>query len=494
MDATLFEPLCIDGRLVGIDGESTDVLNPATEETVGRVPVCSVDQAKEAIAAASRAFDDGGGVWPSMSPGERSRLLHRFCDQLEAHLDDLLLLARVEVGSTRALAESLQVPFPLELMRYWADQALTYPFEEPLPPTRSAGKIGQTLVRKEPVGVVAAITPFNFPLMLNISKIGPALALGNTVVLKPSPYTPMSALILGRLALEAGIPPGVLNVITGDASVGELLTTHPEVSMVTFTGSDGVGRQIMQQAAGSLKRVTLELGGKSANTIFADTDLDDPRLIGSILGGFTIHCGQGCSLTTRILVEEPIYDEVVSRAADAVARLRIGDPVDPDVNVGPLIRTAQRDRVEHYVQEGVDAGATLVAGGRRPPDLARGYFFEPTVFADVSNQMSIAQDEIFGPVGVFIRFNGLDEAVRIANDSRYGLGGAVWSADSRKAFDYATRVRTGGVSINGGTGSPRPSTGPAPFGGYKHSGIGREHGKLGAEEFLEAKTMNYPIC
>jgi aldehyde dehydrogenase (NAD+) len=347
------------------------------------------------------------------------------------------------------------------------------------------------VVRKEPIGVVAAITPFNTPMMLNSWKIGPALALGNVVVLKPSPYTPFSALIMARCAAEAGIPDGVLNVVTGDQAAGERLTTHPLVGMVSFTGSEVTGRRVAGQAADSVKRVVLELGGKSANIIFGDVDLDDPRVVGSVVAGFTIHAGQVCALNTRILVEDSISEELVKRIVDRLGAMKVGDPADPDVSMGPLIRETQRERVENYIKLGVAEGATLVAVGGRPPDLSRGYFVEPTLFSDVRNDMQIAQDEIFGPVGVVIPFQGTDEAIKLANASRYGLAGAVWSADTRRAFVVAQSLRTGTVDINGGSG--RSVIGPTPFGGYKHSGIGREHGEVGATEYLEYKTMTYPV-
>ena len=483
-----------------IDGEWTDgtgsgqleVINPATEETISRVPEASVADAEAAIGAASRAFDDGLGVWPSMAQKERARVLHRFCDALEANIEELIRISRTEIGASQIL-EPAQVHWGIQQSRDWADRTASFRFVEPLQPVY--GDItgaGQGAIFKEPVGVVAAITPFNFPILLNLWKMVPALGMGNTLVLKPSPYTPESALILARCAEEAELPPGVFNVVTGGADVGELLTTHPEVAMVSFTGSEPIGSKILAQASGTIKRVVLELGGKSALVLCEDAPLDNPNLMMS-LAGFTAHCGQACAATTRILVHSSIHDEVVARIQGVLQMAKIGDPQDPEAMIGPLIRDQQRQRVEYYVASALEEGASVVYGGQRPAGFDKGFFYEPTLLVGVRNEMKVAQEEIFGPVGVVIPFDSNAEAVRIANDSRYGLGGAVWSADSGQALRIARSIRTGFVAINGGPGKLGGFIGEAPFGGYKRSGIGREHGAAGAEEFLEQKTVEYPI-
>jgi len=377
-------------------------------------------------------------------------------------------------------------------MGHWAERAATLESVEALPPmTTGVGTLGQGAVLKEPAGVVAAITPYNFPILLAVWKLGPALATGNTVVLKPSPYTPLSALIFGEIAEEAELPQGVLNVVTGGIEVGRALTTEPGVDIVTFTGSDAVGREVMAQAATGLKKVVLELGGKSANLVLEDANLDDPLFLPSALGGFITHSGQACAVTTRLLVHRSLYDEVAARLQAALPFVKIGNPLDPEVAMGPLIREQARERVERYVKLGLEEGAKLLAGGSRPKDLAKGFFFEPTLFGDVDNRMKIAQDEIFGPVGCLIPFDSDEEAVRLANDSRYGLGGAIWSGNSLRAYELAKKVRTGSITINGGHAgmSPMPY---APFGGYKQSGLGRENGDLGLEEYRQVKTVSWP--
>ena len=477
--------LYIDGRWVEASGaDELDVVNPATEETIARVPQANVDDVERAVDAARRAADDG--PWARMAPRERSDTLVRFVDAVAARRDDLVDLIVAEAGCARPFAQALQFDTPLRYAQWFAERAATFPYVEPLPVQVSPRGLGQGVIRKEPIGVVAAITPFNFPLYLNLVKVVPALAMGNSVVLKPSPFTPLEALVLGDLADTAGLPPGVLNVVTGDVPASERLTTHPAVDMVSFTGSDVVGKRIMGQAADGLKKVLLELGGKSPNIVFAGSDLD--KFAASAATGFTIHAGQGCALPTRILAERSVYDDVVERTAAVLGKIRVGDPTDPTVMMGPLIHGAQRDRVERYVAAGTDEGARLVCGGRRPEGLDRGFFYEPTLFADVDNGMAIAQDEIFGPVGVVVPFDDEEDAVRIANDSRYGLAASVWHRDATRAYEIAGRLRAGTVSINGGGGGPNSW---GPFGGYKQSGIGREFGDYGLLEYTQLKTVTW---
>ena len=399
----------------------------------------------------------------------------------KAELVDLII---AEAGAARWVADGLQFETGFKYAQWFAERTASFPFQDPLPPQVSARGLGQGVILKEPVGVVAAITPFNFPLYLNLSKVVPALAAGNSVVLKPSPYTPMEAFVLGEIADAAELPPGVLNVVTGDVAAGEHLTTHPDVDMISFTGSDFVGKKIMSQAAEGLKKILLELGGKSPNIIFAGADVR--KFAVGAAAGFTIHAGQGCALPTRILADRSVYDEVVDGMQAALSKVTVGDPTDKKTMMGPLIREAQRERVERYVAAGTSEGARLACGGARPADVSKGFFFEPTLFADVSSSMKVAQDEIFGPVGVVIPFDGEEEGIRIANDSRYGLAASVWHPDPVRAYEVAQEVQAGTVSINGGAGGPHLW---GPFGGYKHSGIGREYGDYGLLEYTQLKTV-----
>jgi aldehyde dehydrogenase (NAD+) len=486
MTTTLKSPaLYIDGRWVEASSdEEVPVINPATEEVIGRVPQASKADIDRAVTAARRAFDEG--PWPRMSPRERSDALERFMDVIADRRVELVDLIIAEAGSARPIAQALQFDTPLRYARWFAERAASFPYQDPLPLQSGPRGLGQGVIIKEPIGVVGAITPFNFPLYLNLVKVAPALAVGCTVVLKPSPLTPLEAFVLGEIADEADLPPGVLNVVTGDVAASEHLTMHPGVDMVSFTGSDAVGKLIMGQAAEGLKKVLLELGGKSPNIVFAGSDLD--KFAMSAATGFTIHAGQGCALPTRILAERSVYDDVVERMTTVLAKIKVGDPTDPKTGMGPLIREAQRERVERYVAAGTAEGARLACGGVRPADLDRGYFFEPTLFADVRSSMTIAQDEIFGPVGVVIPFDGEDDAVAIANDTRYGLAASVWHPDAVRAFALAQRIRAGTVSINGGGGGPHLW---GPFGGYKQSGIGREFGDYGLLEYTQLKTVSW---
>ena len=477
--------LYIDGkwREASSDDE-VEVINPATEEVIGQVPQASTGDVDDAIAAARRAFDDG--PWPRMSARERSDALQRFVQAVADRRAELVDLIIAETGAARWVAEGLQFDTGFRYAAWFAERTASFPYLDPLPPQSSPRGLGQGVILKEPVGVVAAITPFNFPLYLNLSKVVPALAMGNTVVLKPSPYTPLEAFVLGEIADAADLPPGVLNVVTGDIAAGERLTTHPDVDMISFTGSDFVGKKIMGQAADGLKKILLELGGKSPNIVFAGSDVE--KFAQSAATGFTIHAGQGCALPTRILADRSIYDELVDHMQAALGRVSVGDPADPKVMMGPLIREAQRERVEGYVAAGTAEGARLACGGGRPPGITRGFFFEPTLFADVRNSMSVAQDEIFGPVGVAIPFDDEDDAVAIANDSRYGLAASVWHPKPTRAYEIAQRLRAGTISINGGGGGPSLW---GPFGGYKQSGLGREYGDYGLLEYTQLKTVSW---
>jgi aldehyde dehydrogenase (NAD+) len=477
--------LYIGGAWVEATGDAeVAVLNPATEAVIAQVRQASTADVDRAVAAARHAFDDG--PWPRMSPRERSDALVRFTQIVTDRRNELVDLIIAEAGSARPIAQMMQFDTPLRYASWFAERAATFPFVEPLLPQVSARGLGQGAILKEPMGVIAAITPFNFPLYLNLVKVMPALAVGCTVVLKPSPLTPLEAFVLGDIADEAELPPGVLNVVTGDAAESEHLTTHPGVDMVSFTGSDAVGKQIMSQSAQGLKKVLLELGGKSPNIVFEGSDLG--KFAAGAAFAFTIHAGQGCALPTRILAQRSVYDEVVEKVAGALGRIKVGDPNDPKTGMGPLIRAAQRDRVERYVDAGQAEGARLACGGTRPAALDRGYFFEPTLFADVTSSMAIAQEEIFGPVGVVIPFDDEDDAVRIANDTRFGLAASVWHSDPVRAFELAKRIHAGTVTLNGGGGGPHLW---GPFGGYKHSGIGREFGDYGLLEYTQLKTVSW---
>jgi len=475
--------LYIDGSWTDSDGASVlTVLNPATEEVIGTVPEGTVADVERAVAAARRAFDSG--PWPSLTARERAAAMLRFADVLERRAADLIELNILEVGSIRSWAEYLQVGLPIAHFRDMAERVLPqFPFEKPMPPTLGA-TLAQGVVRREPRGVAALISAYNAPTFLNLMKLAPALAAGCTVVLKPAPTTPLEAFVLGEIADEAGLPPGVLNIVTGDAAAGQALTSHPSVDVVSFTGSDTVGRLVYSQAAPTLKKVILELGGKSAAIVLPDADL--ARVVPNVAANMTAQAGQGCSLLTRTLVHESLLDDLVGRVKEALDAVIVGDPADPTTTMGPLISAAQRAKVEELIQAGRDEGAQIAYGGGRPPGLDKGFYIEPTLFVDVDNSMTIAQREFFGPVGVVIPFRDEEEAVRLANDSDFGLAGGVWAADPVHAYRIATRIRAGMIYINGGGAGSSPHT---PFGGYKNSGLGVERGEYGLDEFLLSKSI-----
>ncbi|KQC34832.1 aldehyde dehydrogenase family protein [Frankia sp. ACN1ag] len=483
------EQLYVGGRWVDSDStETLTAINPATEQVVGVVPQASAGDVTRAIMAAREAFDDG--PWPRMKPFERSRVLMRMAEVMRRRQAELVDLDVTEVGRARTLSESVFVDVPIEHFEDMAERVLlSFEFDEPMLPYETPLGVGQGVVRREPYGVASIITPYNAPFFLAAFKLAPALAAGCTTVLMPSPYTPLSAFLVAEIAEEAGLPPGVLNVVTGTPAAGELLTSHPAVDIVSFTGSDAVGRRIVKQAADTLKKVVLELGGKSANIVCEDADLT--KVIPDVVMNFTLNCGQGCSMLTRTLVHESIHDDLVAGLKEAMDHVRIGDPADPTVTMGPLISAAQRDKVETLIRAGLDEGAQLAYGGGRPAHLPKGFFVEPTVFVGVENSMTIAQREFFGPVTVVIPFRDDDEAVRLANDSDFGLGGGVWSGDPTRAYRIGGRIRAGMVSLNGGTGGLSPH---GPFGGYKASGIGREWGKWGLSEFLQHKSLVWPMA
>ncbi|MGX7677556.1 aldehyde dehydrogenase family protein [Jatrophihabitans sp. DSM 45814] len=500
--------LYINGKWVTDDDlPPIEVIDPATEEVIGRVPEATAKTALRAIEAARAAFDDGPWSW--MKPAERAALLVRMAEILESRADDLRELMIAQTGSPANVTDFVQGYGSIGMLRSNAAQIQhELQWVEPVgaPTGGPNGVNGQALFR-EPIGVVTAITPFNFPFMLNMVKMAPALATGCTVVLKPHPWTSLDAMVIARAADEAGIPPGVFNVITGGGAVGDELTSNPMVDMVTFTGSTATGRRIMASAAGTIKRVQLELGGKSAQVVLGDVSEDYARSIG--FGAVLNHCGQGCVLQTRLLLPEHLMDAYRSGVDDAIAAVTIGDPRDPATTLGPLIREQQRARVESLVQSGLDEGAELVTGGKRPSSQAKGFFYEPTIMIG-ENSMRIAQEEIFGPVLTVIPYSGNDDdAVRIANDSLYGLGGGVVAKTTGHAFNIARQIRAGLMSAQGvGDGSAAaasagngqgPGWGSTPagiaqegaFGGYKQSGLGREWGRHGLEDFTEVKNISW---
>ncbi|MGH9186419.1 MAG: aldehyde dehydrogenase family protein [Acidimicrobiales bacterium] len=477
--------LLIDGKLVEASSGQTFVnINPATEEPIGETADAGAPDMDAAISAARRAFDST--AWAT-DPSFRRRCLEQLQTALRDERERLRELLVAEAGTPILLTYLIQLDMPIDDLTWWAELAERYEYERPLPDASAFGMTSRRLVWREAAGVVGAITPWNFPLYLNLAKLGPALAAGCTVVLKPAPDTPWSATELGRLIAErTDIPPGVVNVVpSSDPMLGELLTTDPRVDMITFTGSTVTGRRVMASAAATVKRVFLELGGKSAHVVLDDADLTAAVPMAAM--GVCTHAGQGCAISTRLLLPRSRYEEGVELARSAMEGVRCGDPRDPSVLIGPLISARQRDRVLGYVARGREEGRVVLGGGR-PADLERGYYVEPTLFADVEPAAVIAQEEIFGPVLVVIPHDGDDDAVRIANQTMYGLSGVVSGGDEGRALGVARRMRTGTVGINGGQWIAVDS----PFGGFRQSGVGREGGIEGFEQYLETKTIGLP--
>jgi acyl-CoA reductase-like NAD-dependent aldehyde dehydrogenase len=470
--------LLIDGRLVATE-KTFRSLNPATGEVLDQAPDATAAEAEAAVTAARRAFDTTS--WAT-DTNERVRCLRQLHQALTDHQEELRDLTIAEVGAPRMLTHGPQLDEPIKLVSYYTDLLEKYPLTEELGETEIRGQRHRRWVEKEAAGVVAAIIPYNYPNQLALAKLVPALAAGCTVVLKGAPDTPLTTLYLGELIAEhTDIPPGVVNVIVSSGvEAGEVLTKHPDVDMITFTGSTATGRRIMEAASATVKKVFLELGGKSAMIVLDDADFR----AASMFAAFTIcsHSGQGCALTSRLLVPREHHDEIVAMVAAGLERVSYGDPTDPKTFMGPLISERQRDKVDGMVQRAVAAGATLVTGGKR---VDPGFFYTPTLLSNVDPSSEIAQDEVFGPVLAVIPYDGEDDAVRIANDSIFGLSGAVHSADDQRAVAVARRIRTGTFSINGGNYFSQE----VPFGGYKQSGVGRESGVAGLEEFLETKSF-----
>jgi acyl-CoA reductase-like NAD-dependent aldehyde dehydrogenase len=469
-------------------GLTEEVLDPATGETFGEAPVGGTEDLEIALAAARHCFDQG--AWRKLVAAERVAKMRLFHDHLLKRVDEIVPLIVAETGALAGMARAAQFGVPMKHFRYYLDAALAPAMSMALPEVTSnpygTRTLGAAAVLYEPVGVVAAITAYNYPCMLNLLKVVPALLMGNSVILKPSPHTPFEALILGEAAQAAGLPEGVFSIITGGPDVGAQLTSDPRVDLVTFTGSDKVGAAIAAQAAPSLKRVLMELGGKSASIVRADADLD--RAVAAGLNAIVSHSGQACVALSRQLVHNSVRAEYVQRLSERLHAIKIGLPSSPDTQMGPLIRDIARQRTESYVESALRDGGTLAAGGKRPAHLDRGFFFEPTLFNDVDNGWTIAREEVFGPVGVVIGFDTDEEAIAIANDTPFGLSGAIFSADTGRAFEMAGDLRTGGVNLNGGPGTMLSD---APFGGIRRSGYGREMGTHGLLEFAQSKTIGF---
>src|SRR3954451_5580835 len=471
-DPIVRDKLSIGGEWVSPSGDGTlEVIDSTTEQVMGRVPEGTAADVDRAVAAARAAFEE----WSVVPLDERVAACAAIGQQLAARSAEIAALISREVGMPIELSTMIQAGLPT------MDFA---PRREVAGRTGGEEQVGTSLVVREPVGVVGCITPWNYPLHQLAAKVAPALAAGCTVVVKPSEITPLNAFVLAEIVDELGLPPGIFILVPGrGATVGEAIAAHPGIDMVSFTGSTRAGRRGSEVAAATVKRVALELGGKSPNVILDDADL--LRAIPDGLGKCFLNSGQTCSALTRMLVPRARLEEVEAIAAATLPHLKVGDPLEPGHTMGPLVSDAQRERVRGYIRKGVEEGAKLVAGGEDPPEGAEcGYFVQPTVFSEVTPEMTIAQEEIFGPVLVIMPYDDEDEAVRIANDTIYGLAGGVWSGDEGRARRVARRIRTGQVEINGAAFNPM-----APFGGYKQSGHGRELGKFGLEEFLETKAI-----
>lgn len=476
---TDYDKLYIGGQWVApATNQVLEVFSPATEERVGTVPVASPADIDKAVAVARRAFDDG--PWAQTTPTERGEILAKAAKLIEERSAELVAVLSSEMGQPPATVGMMQQTPALATLNFYAELAKEFEWEQV-----RTGVFGQTRVLREPVGVVAAVLAWNVPLFLAVNKLAPALLAGCTVLLKPAPESPLATNMIAEIFTEAGVPEGVISVLPGGAETGEYLVSHADIDKITFTGSSPVGRKIGAIAAQNLKRCSLELGGKSAAIILDDADLTAtmPMLMMSGL----MNTGQACVAQTRILAPRSRYDEVVDAMVAGAAMMAVGDPGDPAAQLGPLISGRQRERVEGYIAKGKEEGARIALGGGRPEGFDKGWYVEPTIFADVDNSMTIAREEIFGPVLAVIPYDSEDEAIKIANDSDYGLAGSVYTTDAERGLAVAKKIRTGTYAINWYAFDPG-----SPFGGYKDSGIGRENGPEGLEAFCETKSVLMP--
>jgi aldehyde dehydrogenase (NAD+) len=452
-----------------------EVISPATEDVIGRVPAGQAADIDAAVAAARSTFDSG--IWRSTSIAERGEFMKALAAAMWARSEELIQATTAEMGSPIAQTRMAQVPGAIMMLEYYAAMAAGLSTSE-----RRTGVLGDWTVVREPVGVVGAIIPWNGPMYMSMYKLGPALLTGCSIVLKPPPEAPLSSYLLAEAVMESGIPAGVVNIVAADRAAGRHLVSHPGVDKVAFTGSTAAGRWIMEECAKSIKRVTLELGGKSAALVLDDADIKNA--VDTVVAGVTANNGQICVANTRLIVSAKRHDDIVEAIADRFRDIQVGDPWDEATGVGPLVAERQRTRVLGYIDAGKDEGATLVEGGGRPEHLDKGWYVEPTLFANVDNGMRIAREEIFGPVLSVIKYHDEKEAVDLVNDSSYGLGAAVFSQDIQKANDIAREIRAGTVNINAHT-----FDFALPFGGFKQSGIGREGGPEALSNYLEFKTI-----
>lgn len=468
--------LLIGGKAVdAASGETFDTYNPATNEVIAKVAKAGTEDVDRAVAAARKAFDEG--PWPGMPPYERGRVIQRIADIIRERADEIARLESLNSGKPLARSKG-EVLTSAMVFDYYAGAADKF-FGETIP---MGDKILDFTLR-EPVGVCAQIVPWNFPFMMAVWKVAPALAAGCTLILKPASHTPLTAVLLGEICYEAGVPEGVVNVLPGPgAEIGDYLSAHPQIDKIAFTGETATGARILKMSADTIKKVSLELGGKSPNIIFADADIEQAAAA-AVPAGFG-NSGQVCTARTRVFVASKVYDNFMSELVAETENFKVGDPFDPSTLMGPVISRSQWDRVTSYVQIGREEGAELVYGGTRPSALPEGNFIHPTIFAQVSNDMRIAREEIFGPVLAVIPYDDVEDAVRIANDSDFGLAGSVWTSDQEQGMEIARRVRTGTFGVNQYT-----MDFIAPFGGFKASGIGREFGKEGLEHYLELKSI-----